>query len=129
MYLADAIQTIDGRKYSMTGLIPLTAVMSTKLQALGYVEVETQTKTILGPPGSRFRGHQFRHSELSPLASKGELEEVYLLRRRRGDEVTREGYAVHNVLGSYVHAHWASNPRIPAELVETCVRYRKKRAG
>ena len=34
------------------------------LQALGYIEVETQGATVLGPPGLRFRGHQFRYSEL-----------------------------------------------------------------
>lgn len=35
--------------------------MRDKLQAFGYVEVETQRPTILGDAGRRFRGHQFRY--------------------------------------------------------------------
>ena len=102
--------------------------MCTTLQSLGYVEVETQAKTLLGPPGARFRGHQFRYSELSPALDPAVVEHVYKLRRRRGDETRVEGYRTHDVLASYVHAHWASNPRIAAELVESCVRRRQARS-
>ena len=38
--------------------------MSERLQAIGYVEVETRADSILGPARTRFRGHQFRHSTL-----------------------------------------------------------------
>ncbi|WP_437307360.1 cobyrinate a,c-diamide synthase [Sorangium sp. So ce388] len=66
MYLTEAIRTLDGRAHPMVGLVPAEAVMCEKLQALGYVEVETQARTILGGAGLRFRGHQFRYSELRP---------------------------------------------------------------
>ncbi|WP_438017814.1 cobyrinate a,c-diamide synthase [Sorangium sp. So ce315] len=66
MYLSEAIRTLDGRAHPMVGLVPAEAVMCEKLQALGYVEVETQVRTILGGAGLRFRGHQFRYSELRP---------------------------------------------------------------
>ena len=124
MYLTQAIVTTDGQRHPMVGLFPSEARMCTKLQALGYVEVETQTKTILGGAGSRFRGHQFRYSELSPDPPPS-LERVYSLRRRRGDETTREGFRMGNVIASYVHAHWASNPRIAASFVESCAAHRK----
>ncbi|WP_437876839.1 cobyrinate a,c-diamide synthase [Sorangium sp. So ce513] len=66
MFLTEAIRTLDGRVHPMVGLVPAEAVMCEKLQALGYVEVETQVRTILGGAGLRFRGHQFRYSELRP---------------------------------------------------------------
>ncbi|XXY45210.1 cobyrinate a,c-diamide synthase [Sorangium sp. So ce269] len=69
MYLTEAIRTLDGRAHPMVGLVPAEAVMCEKLQALGYVEVETQARTILGGAGLRFRGHQFRYSELRPARS------------------------------------------------------------
>ena len=127
MYLTQAIVTTDGARHGMVALLPGEARMCTKLQALGYVEVETQATTILGPPGLRFRGHQFRYSELSPVPPSADVEHVYSLRRRRGDDTVREGYRAGNVLASYVHAHWASNPRVAAELVESCARYRQER--
>jgi len=128
MYLTRAIVSADGQAHAMVGLLPTEARMCAKLQALGYVEVETQAKTILGPPGTRFRGHQFRYSEVSPVPSAADVDHAYSLRRRRGDGTLTEGYRVKNVLASYVHAHWASNPTVAAALVESCVRHRSESA-
>jgi len=97
--------------------------MRDRLQALGYVEVETQAATPLGPAGVRFRGHQFRYSQLrvdDDAAAAAAIEHVYTVRRRRGGEVTREGYRRGNVLASYVHAHWASNPTVAEHFVGAC---------
>jgi cobyrinic acid a,c-diamide synthase len=125
MYLARAIVTADGTRHPMVGLVPGEAWMRDKLQALGYVEVETQAETLLGGSGTRFRGHQFRYSELVATAASGE--QVYSVRRRRGGEPELEGYRVGNVLASYVHAHWASNPSIPEAIVRGCVRFKEDR--
>ncbi len=121
MYLADAVQTLDGITHPMARLIPLTAVMAPKLQALGYAEVETQEPTILGNAGLRFRGHQFRYSELKDSQPSGPRYDcVYSVRKRRAGEVQHEGYRYKNVLASYVHAHWASNPLVALGFVKTC---------
>ncbi len=107
MYLAQALCTLDGRKHAMVGLVAGVAVMAPKLQALGYVEVETTRRTVLGGAGLRFRGHQFRYSTLEGSPGEGGALRV---RRRRGDSTHQEGFGPDNVLASYVHAHWASNP-------------------
>ena len=124
MYLATAIATLDGRRHAMVGIIPGEAEMRDRLAALGYVEVETQEPTLLGAPGLRFRGHQFRYSELRLTA---EVDRAYTVRRRRGGEVTREGYRVGATLASYVHAHWASNPLVARGLVAACAEHRRGR--
>lgn len=120
MYLCAAITTLNGQRYPMAGVIPAQAVMHERLQALGYVEVETQAASALGSAGLRFRGHQFRSSELQPL--KGPIDCAYRVVRRRDGQVVPEGYAVKNTLAAYVHAHWASNPMIAERLVDSCVR-------
>ena len=123
MYLADAIRTLDGVTHPMAGVVSGTAVMAAKLQALGYVEVETQRRTLLGPAGLRLRGHQFRYSTL-----EGAHGDAYRVRTRRGGEPFPEGYCAGpgggaeapNVLGSYVHAHFASNPLVAEGFVAAC---------
>jgi cobyrinic acid a,c-diamide synthase len=120
MYLCDAIKTLDGQRYPMAGVIPAHAVMRERLQALGYVEVETQAASALGPAGLRFRGHQFRYSELQPL--KDQIDCAYKVVHRRDGQVVPEGYTVKGTLASYVHAHWASNQTIAERLVDACVR-------
>jgi cobyrinic acid a,c-diamide synthase len=117
MYLSNGIRTLDGVLHPMVGLIPGEAEMRDRLQALGYVEVETQDATIFGPPGLRFRGHQFRYSDFRLPAS---VECTYNVRRRRGGEVFQEGYRQGNTLASYVHAHWASNPLLAQGFVQAC---------
>jgi cobyrinic acid a,c-diamide synthase len=117
MYLCQAIRTLDGGRHAMAGVLPGEAVMSDRLEALGYVEVETAAASILGRAGLRFRGHQFRYSRLE---GGGEANQVYSVRRRRGGETSREGYCRANVLGSYLHAHWASNPLVAEGFVASC---------
>ncbi|TGJ99481.1 cobyrinate a,c-diamide synthase [Leptospira semungkisensis] len=124
MYLSNEIQDLQGISYPMLGLVPGKAVMGPKLKALGYVEVHTEKNTILGEAGIRFRGHQFRYSDLLLENPKDELFS-YKIRKRKADLTSSEGYTVGNILGSYVHAHWASNPSIPENFVESCKRFRK----
>jgi cobyrinic acid a,c-diamide synthase len=117
MYLCDAIRM--GGDFPMVGLVPGIAVVHDRLQALGYVEVETQAPSILGAVGLRLRGHQFRYSTL-----EGASGTQYRVRRRRGGSTEAEGYGADNVLASYVHAHWASNPLAAEGLVAACARRR-----
>jgi cobyrinic acid a,c-diamide synthase len=123
MYLSEGIKTRDGARHPMVGLIPGEAAMCDRLQALGYVEVETTAATLFGPPGLQFRGHQFRYSEFHLWET---IEAVYVLHRRRGGEVFREGYRVGNTVASYVHVHWASNPLLPQGFVEACSAYARR---
>lgn len=119
MYLAQSIRTLDGEVHPMVGLIPTPVDVSERLVALGYVEVETRSPSLLGPRGTRFRGHQFRYSSLR--SPPGAAQCAYTIRRRRGGDPQLEGYSPKdNVLASYVHAHWASNPAIAENLVLAC---------
>ncbi|HEV2171099.1 MAG TPA: cobyrinate a,c-diamide synthase, partial [Candidatus Binatus sp.] len=127
MYLLEAIRTLDGTDWPMAAIVPGVAVMSDRLQALGYVEVETRADSILGPAQSRFRGHQFRYSTLENADGSKQIDRVYNVSPRWGGAPFAEGYRVGNVLASYVHAHWASNPAIAEALVRACSRSRVSR--
>jgi cobyrinic acid a,c-diamide synthase len=118
MYLCSAIRTQSGL-YPMAGLLRGEAVMRDRLQALGYVEVTTTRPSVLGPAGQIYRGHQFRYSEL--LMPSAESDRAFLIRYRRSGKAEEEGYlGGQNVLASYVHGHWASNPAIAAHFVAAC---------
>ncbi|MEK6801614.1 MAG: cobyrinate a,c-diamide synthase [Nitrospirota bacterium] len=123
MYLSHGIRTRDGVRHAMVGLIPGEAEMKDRVQALGYVEVDTQDETMLGPAGLRFRGHQFRYSDFRLPA---DAECCYNVRRRRGGESFHEGYRKGNTLASYVHAHWASNSLLAQGFVQACVAHARR---
>ncbi|NOY12960.1 MAG: cobyrinate a,c-diamide synthase [Deltaproteobacteria bacterium] len=112
MYLC---QAIDGQ--SMCAVFPAVAKMLAKRRALGYRQVELTADSILGPAGTRVRGHEFHYSEVEiPTA----IERCYRLSRRCGTQLGVEGYRHKNVLGSYVHLHFGSNPQVAESFVNFC---------
>ncbi|MHB8381001.1 MAG: cobyrinate a,c-diamide synthase [Candidatus Binataceae bacterium] len=124
MYLCEEIRTLDGRRWPMVALLPGVAVMQPRLQALGYVEVETRAETILGAAGTHFRGHQFRYSILEDTGSSIRANRSYRVTPRWGRGAFDEGFTTRNLLASYVHAHWASNPEAASGFVASCERFR-----
>ena len=104
-------------------MVPGEAEIRDHLHTLGYVEVETQDVMVLGLPGLRFRGHQFRYSDCHLQAA---VECVFTVPRRRGGEVLREGYRIGKTLASYIHAHWASNPSVAQGFVDACTAYARR---
>lgn len=119
MYLAGAIRTLDGTTWPMCGLISGVAVMSPRLQALGYVEIETRASSILGDAGTCFRGHQFRYSTLEDRDGDAAPPHLYTVRPKWGPEF-EEGYQRGNLVASYVHAHWSSNAAVAEAFVRAC---------
>lgn len=119
MYLTEGIRTLDGATHPLVGLIPGTAVMHDHLQALGYATVTTRAASFLGAAGTAWRGHQFRYSTLDP-APPATLARLYHVVPRWGGEPFSEGFHRGNVVASYVHSHWASNPGVAENFVRAC---------
>ncbi len=112
MLLAEAVDV-----HPLAGLFPARARMLTKRKALGYREVTLLAESPLGPAGTAARGHEFHYSEME--LPEG-VARNYRLARPGGQDLGCEGYRVHNVLGSYVHLHFGSNPQVAANFVEFC---------
>jgi cobyrinic acid a,c-diamide synthase len=53
------------------------------------------------------------------------LPHLYRLSGRAGVEKTEEGYCLGNVLASYVHLHFGSNPDAARHLVSRCLEYQQ----
>ncbi len=118
MYLSAGIKTLSGETFPMVGLLPGIAVMRDKLQAIGYVEIKTTAPSFLGAEGMCWRGHQFRYSTLEPASEA--VKRIYEVKPRWGAAPFSEGYYRGNLVASYAHSHWASNPAIAANFVEAC---------
>jgi cobyrinic acid a,c-diamide synthase len=123
MYLADALEDLDGVSHGMVGLLPTTVRMRPRRLSLGYTEVTLQGESPLGPAGTSARGHEFHYSSLDPVPAA--VPRVYRLRRRGGDE-REEGYQLGNALLSYVHLHFASNPSVARHFVAACAETRSR---
>ncbi len=121
MYLSQGIRALDGKEYSMAGLLPTWSRMLGRLKSLGYVEVTLTSDSLWGICGESLRGHEFHYSELmgDPLEN-GLWKGVYRIRHRRSKTFTVEGYQQGNILASYVHLHWASQPEAIESFINHC---------
>jgi cobyrinic acid a,c-diamide synthase len=127
MYLATQIRDLEGQPHSMAGIFPFTVRMLPRLKALGYREVTLATAGLLGPAGIKARGHEFHYSEM--VGEPTGVPRIYRLTSRKGSEVVAEGYCSHNVLASYVHLHFGSNPGVARNLVASCRAYKESLRG
>lgn len=119
MYLTRGIKDFQGRFYPLTGIFDCDAVMTEKRQALGYVLAKTQVDNFLTCRGEETRGHEFHWSDIT---REGLTDYVYNF-PNKGDR--KDGLIYKNVLGSYAHLHFYSNPLIAERFVEACVKYFK----
>ncbi len=127
MYLMRTIRDLKGRAHRMAGVFPFNAVMEPGLRSLGYREITTRRDGLLGPAGTRVRGHEFHYSTMTE--GEGSNDPAYTVTARPGLEETVEGFSVGRALGSYIHLHWGSNPAVARSLVEACSRHRLEQPG
>ncbi len=56
MYLSKGIESIDGEKFELVGLLPTWTRMLPRLKSLGYVEVTFTKDSLFGPEGRQYQG-------------------------------------------------------------------------
>ena len=124
MYLSREIEDLQGTSHPMVGVLPFKVRMLPRLRSLGYREITLTAAGLLGPAGSRARGHEFHYSEI--VNGAGAIQKLYRVTPRQGGEPTAEGFCYKNVLASYVHLHFGSNPEVARHLVACCRRYKEE---
>jgi cobyrinic acid a,c-diamide synthase len=121
MYLSQAIVDKEGRRHPMAGILPGTAVMGRRLASLGYCSARCTRETYFGPEGSLFNGHVFHWSEMTGLPSDaGRLFTV-----SRDSAEIGAGDIRNNVIGSWLHIHFASNPQALKGFVRAAVDWKR----
>ncbi len=122
MYLSEGIVDVAGRRFPMVGLVPGWSAMTERRLTLGYRALRALRDTPLLRAGQAARGHEFHWSVLeSSLPSENAAYEVV------DASVRREGYARANLLASYCHLHFGSNPDLAPHFVRAATLWRSER--
>lgn len=116
MYLQETLVDADGRRHRMTGIVPGQSTLVGKRLTLGYREVTARRDTPIARAGHQLRGHEFHWSVCDPPPDGLAAYDVH------GESPRVEGYAAGNVLASYVHLHFASDPALAPRFVDACAR-------
>lgn len=120
VYLARGARSLSGTLHRLVGALDVDFVCTAEPMLAGYVEVETNCETLVGPEGTRLRGHAWRHARLSDASLDASEADAPFVRAITGPEV--HAYGGTNLLALPFRTHWASSPRVPETFVAACVR-------
>lgn len=118
MYLGRTLTDLQGKDYAMAGVLPISSRMQRQRATLGYRGAVALRSTPLLDAGARVVGHEFHYSQLAEAVAPHTA--AY---RVTEPEESLEGYAAGNVLASYVHLHFGSEPGMAGRFVATCASY------
>ena len=108
MYLMESLTDFDGKVFEMCGVIPNQAVMTDKLQMVGYVTATLEKDCAIGRRGDKIHAHEFHFSkEVGDLTEK-----IFSCEKLRTGEKYFAGYAKNNIVASYLHLHFAGCPKV-----------------
>ncbi len=127
MYLMSKLEDAAGETWPLVGHFPWSCRMETRRRALGYREVRTLAPSLLGPAGTRARGHVFHYSSAAEpeldLAAEAALAgpvRLFSAENAAGRREAPLGVRQGSVAASYVHLHFASNPDLARNFTAAC---------
>ncbi len=101
MVLGAALETADGARHAMTGLLDHATSFARRKMNLGYRQAELLHDGPLGPTGSVIRGHEFHYSQ---VIEPGTDEPLAMLSDASGRALGPSGGRRGRVSGAFFHA-------------------------
>jgi cobyrinic acid a,c-diamide synthase len=117
MYLTGSLTDADGEAHDMVGVVPGRSMITPQL-TMGYRHVITGRDTFLAPAGLAIRGHEFHYSDWVDRPEG--MPWAYIVSMRQGQSSRSEGYALDNLVASYVHLHFGAAPVLAERMVAAC---------
>ncbi len=118
MYLTKEIHA--DKSYHMCGVLPSTAEMTSRIQALGYVKGSGTGEVSYMPSSLGITGHEFHYSRLDPDA---DARYSISLSRGKGIIAGKDGMVSENALGCYTHMYFT--PAFAAKFVMAATLFHK----
>ena len=119
MYLTEEIRS--DKTYRMCGILPASAEMTSRIQALGYVKGETIASHSFLCSGQSLAGHEFHYSQVHP---SGDARYALRLSRGKGIDGGKDGLISQNVLGCYTHVYFT--PTFADALIQSALQFSRQ---
>jgi len=130
LYGARSVRTSDGFEHRMAGIVPVDVAMEAGALCTGYRDLRVASTCMLGPTGTRLRGHEFHFSRVR--SGTESLNPAYSMHDSYGEPLGCEGWISGNIVASFVHLHFGQEPEIAHRFVDTAreaSRIRRSRAA
>lgn len=127
MYLGRSL-ILDGKKYPMTGVFPISFRLEKRPQAHGYTIVKVRRKNAYYRTGSLLKGHEFHYSRPDGTLSGSGLAFSFKMERGRGIAGGMDGLCYKNVLATYTHLHAYGSPEWADGIMRAATLYRREKS-
>jgi len=124
MFLTSSLADLSGKVYPMVGVLPGGSRMRQRL-VMGYRQLVARRDSLLLRRGDQVRGHEFHYSDWQD--GPAEPPAAYDVVTGEGEPPRAEGFAVGNLLASYVHLHFAARPAMAGRWVQACLDWQEGR--
>ena len=124
MYLLEKLIDCEGRSFKMGGVLNGTSRMEKRRQGLGYVVVDATSDNVICNNGDTFRAHEFHWSKLQNISDSTIF--AYNTRKSNGKRTGVDGICKRNVLASYTHIHFSSNPDLAENILSSMAKVCEK---
>lgn len=116
MYLSAVLWTMDRNdhnhreRFEMYDVLPDVVVTMTPYMKMYYTEIEMQDNPIFAQ-GTICWGQKFHFSEIAEMPLS--LSRPFSVMPQQPGAIAEDGgYSAHNIVASYFHLHWASQPSL-----------------
>ncbi|MEM2873178.1 MAG: cobyrinate a,c-diamide synthase [Nitrososphaerales archaeon] len=120
MYLTDSITDFENRSHKMVGLLNSRTVMTRGL-TLNYTLAEVIADNPLSKVNDLLKGHEFHYSKILEIPRDARF--AYRMRIGIGIDGKHDAWLEHKVLASYMHMHFAYQPKLVKNFLSACEDY------
>ncbi|MCP8308356.1 MAG: hydrogenobyrinic acid a,c-diamide synthase (glutamine-hydrolyzing) [archaeon] len=120
MYLTDFITDFENRSHKMVGLLNARTVMTRRL-TLNYTLADVIADNPLSRVNDVLRGHEFHYSKI--LEIPRDVKFAYRMKIGIGIGGKQDAWLEHKVLASYMHMHFAYQPKLVKNFLRACEDY------
>ncbi|MCP8314017.1 MAG: cobyrinate a,c-diamide synthase [archaeon] len=120
MYLTNFITDFENRSHKMVGLLNARTVM-TKGLTLNYTLADVIADNPLSKVKDVLRGHEFHYSKILEIPKDARF--AYRMKIGMGIDGEHDAWLEHKVLASYMHMHFAYQPRLVKSFLNACKDY------
>lgn len=120
MYLTDSITDFENRSYKMVGLLNSRTVMTRGL-TLNYTLADVIVDNPLSKVNDLLKGHEFHYSKILEIPKDARF--AYRMRIGMGIDGKHDAWLEHKALASYMHMHFAYQPKLVKNFLSACEDY------
>jgi len=121
IYLGRSL-SIAGKRYPLTGVLPVDFVLEKRPQAHGYTVLESSGSNPFLDRGVSVRGHEFHYSRIAQV--DGQHPQAYRVERGFGVDGKGDGIVYKNIVAAYTHIHALATPQWAPAMVRKARAYR-----